>query len=351
MACVNPYYIKKFNTYVPCGQCYLCKSNNSTEWTVRIQAERLNPKYRNGIFLTLTVNDESIGKVFPRVRKNPVSCYSLSKRPFQLFMKRFRKAIASLGYDSSIKYLMCGEYGGMDSVNSLYTEKLHRPHYHVILLGGDIFSPSNREELKRILCDTWTYCDSFMWNEKGCIGSIDTSSIKYVCGYVNKKLSDRTNYSHYGLLPPFKLSSKNLGKDFFMDCIKKHTYDKHLRVKVRLSGKLIDCRIPRTFWTHIDDDDLLQALEDIRLESRLDECPAKLRKIGLKMGLKNKELDSFVSEGFEKYKSLNKGIKYECKDGSIKYFNSSDVNVMYTTLSKEERKNKEAVRIALKMIK
>lgn len=98
---------------VPCGQCQGCRLDRARDWSVRIAHEA--SQYEENCFVTLTYNDDNL----------PPGG-NLSKRHFQLFMKRLRKAINP----AKVRYFAAGEYGD---------ENL-RPHYHVILFG---FRPSD----------------------------------------------------------------------------------------------------------------------------------------------------------------------------------------------------------------
>lgn len=111
MACSHPVILKS-GLVVPCGKCYSCKHTKVNDWAVRMQMEAR--KYKdNCSFVTLTYNDESLPKDG-----------LLSKRDYQLFLKRLRKQLNN-HYGIKFRYFMCGEYG----------EKFARPHYHFIFFG------------------------------------------------------------------------------------------------------------------------------------------------------------------------------------------------------------------------
>lgn len=93
---------------VPCGQCQGCRLDRARDWSVRIAHEA--SLYEDNCFVTLTYDDAHL----------PPGG-NLSKRDFQLFMKRLRKSI----HPARVRYFAAGEYGD---------ENL-RPHYHVILFG------------------------------------------------------------------------------------------------------------------------------------------------------------------------------------------------------------------------
>ena len=87
---------------VNCRKCLECRQSRAKEWALRCVMEA--KQYDKNCFITLTYE------------KSPVW---LNKRDWQLFMKKFRKAV----YPQKVKFFMCGEYG----------TKQYRPHYHAIL--------------------------------------------------------------------------------------------------------------------------------------------------------------------------------------------------------------------------
>ena len=95
---------------VPCRKCIGCLIDQARDVSVRAYQESL--LYDNNCFITLTYDNEHL----PADR-------SVSKREFQLFMKRLRKYFSNI----QIRFLACGEYGG----------KTNRPHYHALLFGID----------------------------------------------------------------------------------------------------------------------------------------------------------------------------------------------------------------------
>ncbi len=101
--CLNPIYLEKLETFVPCRQCTECKMARAKEWAVRLYSELKTTE--KSCFITLTYSDEH----------NPGI---LLKQDFQKFIKRLRK-------DYKLKYFACGEYGDLTL----------RPHFHAILFG------------------------------------------------------------------------------------------------------------------------------------------------------------------------------------------------------------------------
>ena len=151
---------------VPCGKCAACLSSRRESWTIRLLEEA--KVFLFNYFLTLTYSDENLPKS------------GVSKRDFQLFMKRFRKRVASY-----LRFYVVGEYG----------THTFRPHYHLLL-----FSP---EEIDiDIVEEEWG--KGHVWP-----GKVEVRSVSYVAKYhVN-----RTD-SPSGLSPPFCLMSKGIGRDY-----------------------------------------------------------------------------------------------------------------------------------------
>lgn len=146
MKCIHPIQIKNPGYYaalkegdfdrahtlpqrieVPCGKCYYCQSKRRSEWTFRLWVETMNSS--SSFFVTLTYDNEH----FPTDGK-------LSKRDFQLFMKRVRKK-----YGPGIRFFGCGEYG----------PTTHRPHYHLILFNLPL-SRNSEKDLTLSLQKLWT---------------------------------------------------------------------------------------------------------------------------------------------------------------------------------------------------
>lgn len=102
---------------VPCGKCPDCARKWRTQLAQRARYEFLRYGDNKTCFITLTVSDDNIDKVFPNG--------SLDHTEFQKFMKRLRSKLKYHGFSGSIKYICCGEYG----------EKNGRPHFHVLMYG------------------------------------------------------------------------------------------------------------------------------------------------------------------------------------------------------------------------
>lgn len=182
-----PEYAQKI--YVNCGKCVECQDRYSKEWALRCSLEA--KKYDYNCFITLTYAEAPD---------------SVSKRDFQLFIKRLRKKIQPL----KIKYFGCGEYGDLKG----------RPHYHINIFGWqptDLYfwskSKSNSEIFRsKTIEDLWSYGFST-------VQKCDFNTVKYTALYMQKFLNygDREK--------PFALMSQGLGADsiYEFDLVKDST--------------------------------------------------------------------------------------------------------------------------------
>lgn len=180
-----------FTTVRPCGQCLGCRLSNSFQNALRSVCEA--QLYQYNTFITLTVSDEYMPKVFPGG--------GLSKRPWQLFAKKLLKKYEGYTYverpdwwscsrnwnNYPIRFLQCGEYGS----------QLMRPHYHAIIYnwqpptlkpwdtraGYTLFRSPELEEL-------WPFGYSTC-----CPANFETAS--YITRYVTKKVTGKMSDEHY----------------------------------------------------------------------------------------------------------------------------------------------------------
>lgn len=192
MMCTSPIQLKLQGktSYFPCGKCMSCRINRTSSWTLRLLYENYsNP---DAIFVTLTYNDENLP-----------GDNSLHKEHLQAFFKALRQDIKCQGLNKKVRYFACGEYG----------DKNERPHYHAI-----IFGLSDSDEDIKLVSDNWHYCDSFLFDKKHKgIGTVTKDSMRYVTGYIQKKLfGDVAEEEYKERVPPFQLCSRGLGLDGFL---------------------------------------------------------------------------------------------------------------------------------------
>lgn len=178
---------------VPCGKCMACRIAKRGEWVTRLICE--HSYWPDSAFITLTYSDENLP-----------DNGTLVKADLQKFFKRLRKKL-----NKDIKYYACGEYG----------DKTSRPHYHAIVFGLDYLDG------RQVLPEVWFF-------GRTSSDPVTSDSIRYVAGYVEKKMygdfakeeydivgsrptSEGRAVPVYRLLPPFSLSSQGLGKRYALE--------------------------------------------------------------------------------------------------------------------------------------
>lgn len=203
--CTTPLQLS--DRIVSCGHCIECLTKRSQEWAFRLEQESKDAT--SGIFLTLTYDDNNAIWID---NEEGETLTTLSKRDWQLFMKRLRKAQGPLknkqDYREKLRYFMCGEYGPSTG----------RAHYHAIIYNLK----------KNVVQDLPKY-----WR-KGHIKVDDVTpkSIRYVTNYM--LLKDQNCSENQ--LKPFTLMSKKpiLGARYIVrNFYHHHTNQDHKLVHAR----------------------------------------------------------------------------------------------------------------------
>ena len=130
MKCLKPFKDKNGRVFA-CGQCYACRVNYTSMWSLRLLYEL--KEWDSASFVTLTYDKEHL------------KSQSLVKKDFTDFMKRVRRDLTK---DRKIKYYMCGEYGDKG-----------RPHFHSIIFGLDNYNQDDRD----IIQENWGNCEDFLF--------------------------------------------------------------------------------------------------------------------------------------------------------------------------------------------
>ena len=162
---------------LPCGRCIECLNRYSNEWALRCAIEQQHSD--RTCFITLTYSDAP---------------NSVSKRDFQLFLKRLRRRLEP----TLIRYFGCGEYGEING----------RPHYHLLIFGwspDDLYFWKHSKKGKKIyrspfLESVWTAGFSV-------VEEANFNTAKYTAIYMQKMIYDDNRE------PAFVLMSKGLGRD------------------------------------------------------------------------------------------------------------------------------------------
>lgn len=172
MACNFP---KIYNGVLcPCGKCAGCVRTYRQVWITRAVLESYCHDQRTNYFITLTYDDEHC----------PADgC--ISKRDFQLFIKRLRKRCGSL------RYFGVGEYG----------KKSFRPHYHAIIYGFT----GTKDDIQECWSQGFTF-----------VGNVTPASCAYVAKYLSKRYDKdwREKLESTGRTPEFSLMSRRPGLGF-----------------------------------------------------------------------------------------------------------------------------------------
>jgi hypothetical protein len=217
MTCTKPIEIDGQLSY-PCGKCIACRIQRTQEWSIRLMHE--DRYWPTSSFLTLTYDEDHL----------PAGD-SLDKEEFKLWLKRFGKSL-----ERPWKYYAVGEYGDDEQ----FTQ---RPHYHLIAFGVD------REDFKKHPHIKEKHTHATWENGFIDVEMVNYSTIKYVCGYIQKKLYGQMAVEEYGEREHvFALMSNGLGKQYALDNAEKIQKDQCIYFKGREHG------VPRAYvkWLNIE---------------------------------------------------------------------------------------------------
>lgn len=175
---------------LPCNRCNGCISDRQQEWGTRcVHEAKMHQNTTGNSFITLTLSDEH----YP-------DSGSLTKRDWQLFMKRLRRE-----FPHRIRFFMCSEYG----------DKNFRAHFHALLFGEDFrldrkvwrTTKSGPVYRSATLEKVWPYGQSE-------IGTVTMASARYCAGYIQKKLYGAKNPAQYEHIHPVTGSAIRVEPEF-----------------------------------------------------------------------------------------------------------------------------------------
>ena len=240
---LSPYSEKSYLNWkqIPCGHCDGCRIDRSRDWANRCMMEL--EYHKDAWFVTLTYNDQFVPKSWyadPATGEAHQSL-TLSKRDWQLFMKRLRKATVGLPGCENIRFFMCGEYG----------PSTFRPHYHAILFGlhlDDLVPFSTRKMGEKVymyytsntLQKAWSvlYSNQEIPSDEEevstplqkrqrlplghvLVGKVTWETCAYVARYVLKKHYGpaASVYQEFNIVPEFTLMSRRpgIGRQWYDD--------------------------------------------------------------------------------------------------------------------------------------
>lgn len=243
---------------IPCGHCDGCRIDRSRDWANRCMLEL--EYHKEAWFVTLTYNDEHLpyGKTVDESTGELIEVPTLSKRDWQLFMKRLRKLTGQ-----ELRFFMCGEYG----------PKTYRPHYHAIIYGlylDDIKPFSQRMLGKKVyqyyvsdsLQKAWSVVQFDCQGAKVrsplghvLLGKVTWETCAYVARYCLKKAygSAAEFMKQFGLTPEFVLMSRRPGiaRQWYDDHPDCYDYD-FINISTDAGGKKV--RPPKYFDRLFDAD-------------------------------------------------------------------------------------------------
>lgn len=237
---------------LPCGRCIGCRLDYSRRWADRMMLELQCHSY--AWFITLTYDNDHVPYTV-KDSTGELGAFTLSKRDFQLFMKRLRKHSGD-----DLRYFAAGEYGS----------KTFRPHFHMILYGLVLWD-EDLEFYKKDPSGKFSYykcpwLESIWKNGMVVVSKVTWETCAYTARYTAKKAMtmDKEFWLSNMMEPPFTLMSRKpgIGKPYYDTHPGLFDYNK-ISISTRDGGKEIS--IPRYF------DDLLEVeseKDDLDLEYR-----------------------------------------------------------------------------------
>jgi hypothetical protein len=167
-------------TLIGCRNCWQCSERKILDWTGRCIAESKSSNACHSITLTYGrgLEGKNMGKV------SHERAHVLTYSDVQKYFKRLRKA----GFPCS--YFVTGEFGGTKG----------RTHWHAIVFWH-AGVPKHELRTEKYMQEHWIHGFSF-WDEAY------PESVRYVCKYVQKDLSDAESQGHLSMSKKPPLGSR-----------------------------------------------------------------------------------------------------------------------------------------------
>ena len=220
---------------LPCGKCLGCKSKTTNEWALRCSHEALF--HEQNCFITLTYDDDLLPEGYNLED-------GLEHAHFQKFMKRLRKHYRG----KTIKYFMCGEYGGLNE----------RPHFHALLFGIDFDDRSLHSvsgKVKNYISPTLAKLWPFGFHT---IGNVHYGTAKYTAKYSLKRMGEE-EISYNGRRPEYRKMSHGIGASY----AQKYASDIAVHDNIIYNGHINP--VPK-YYEQYWDEETLQAIKDDRVK-------------------------------------------------------------------------------------
>lgn len=206
MICENPFTQLGARAF-PCGACIACRIKRKMEWATRLELETM--AHDQSTFITLTYRQDTLPHTEltdPDTGETIQGLPTLTRRDLSNWLKNLRITYQRANAKSSpLRFFACGEYG----------ENFSRPHYHVILFGypGCAYGRSRYSDAR--IVDCCASCDMIRdtW-DKGIVQAepLAKAHIKYIAGYVLKKMTSKHDKRLHGRAPEFSgMSLQNGG--------------------------------------------------------------------------------------------------------------------------------------------
>lgn len=187
-------YPTVFNKHIgvpsPCGQCTPCRVNQRSIWAHRFTLE--SQEHDDCSFLTLTYNDDNLPGEYVHPKTGEIFApLSVNPGHHKQFINTLQ-TYASRKLKRQIRYFGVGEYG----------EKTNRPHYHLALFGYPSCPYRGAsiigQKFRPCLCPTCKFISDIWGKGNIFLGSLTLESANYIAGYVNKKLTNNSDYRQDG---------------------------------------------------------------------------------------------------------------------------------------------------------
>lgn len=185
MKCESP--LDRRGMLLGCGDCIPCRVNRARMWAHRLELEA--GLYEHNAFLTLTYDDAHLPKG---------DC--LEPKALQGFVKRLRRYHDPI----PLRVYAVGEYGDLSG----------RPHYHAILFNFGTCLRLETRYGRDGKIDCCPHCQKVeeLW-QRGRIqlARVSQQSVRYVTGYMVKKMTHRLDPRLHGREPEFSRMSLRPG--------------------------------------------------------------------------------------------------------------------------------------------
>lgn len=338
-SCLNPKSITNKYTgersSVRCGKCSACCNIRVSQWVQRLDIEAKCHKYV--LFATLTYDDFNVPQIVRlRSEDSPRNCFTyidiqtsqifetyeikrhfteadkefcknskvvnvLSKRDFQLFIKRLRYYFQQEDKTAFLRYYLTGEYG----------PRTYRPHGHLLLFFD---SEKCADRIQILLSKAWTFGTVYDPH------FVEGSAAKYVSSYINSTSVLPALYEH-SQLRQFSIFSKSpaIGSLFPATREIRDIFfrgDNTFRVFSSSSRKFVDVPFWKSFearlYPRCQRFGALVSSDRVALYRLIQKFPSSLNAVEIASRIKSEYIDSGRTDFFSRY---FREIAFICKPG------------------------------------